>query len=169
MAGKVASQIAAITSMNLRNITERTTASVVALVGIAGVVMVLIGVLSIAAGFRAVLDQSGPGGRRDRPAQTAPPTRWAARSLNAQTRIIADAKETARDADGPIVSPELYVVVDVPLISAPARLPTCRCAASGRRRRSCASNFRIAEGRALHAGHVRSDRRPRREPSNSRA
>ncbi len=68
MAGKVASQIAAITSMNLRNIGERTTASVVALVSIAGVVMVLIGVLSIAAGFRAVLDQSGQRRCRDRPA-----------------------------------------------------------------------------------------------------
>ena len=35
------------------------TSSIVALIGIAGVVMVLIGVLSIGEGFRAVLDQSG--------------------------------------------------------------------------------------------------------------
>ena len=59
MAGSAMTQISAITSMNLRNISERLTSSVVALVGIAGVVMVLIGVLSISAGFRAVLTLSG--------------------------------------------------------------------------------------------------------------
>ena len=106
MAGNVASQIAAITSMNLRNVAERLTASVVALVGIAGVVTVLIGVLSIAAGFRAVLDQSGQ-------ADVAIILRSGATDemgsslLNAQTRIIEDAKDTARDAQGPIGSPEL--------------------------------------------------------------
>ena len=45
--------------MNLRSMRERLTSSIVALVGIAGVVMVLIGVLSIGEGFRAVLDLSG--------------------------------------------------------------------------------------------------------------
>jgi putative ABC transport system permease protein len=34
-----------------------------------------------------------------------------------QTRLIADAKDVLRDEQGPVVSPELYVVVDVPLIS----------------------------------------------------
>ena len=53
------SQIAAVTALNLSNIRERLTSSIVALVGIAGVVTVLIGVLSIGEGFRAVLDQSG--------------------------------------------------------------------------------------------------------------
>ena len=97
MAGNVASQISAITSMNLRNVAERATSSVVALVGIAGVVTVLIGVLSIAAGFRAVLDQSGQ-------ADVAIILRSGATDemgsslANAQTRIIADASEAARDA-----------------------------------------------------------------------
>ena len=54
-----ASQIAAVTALNLSNIRERLTSSIVALVGIAGVVMVLIGVLSMGEGFRAVLDQAG--------------------------------------------------------------------------------------------------------------
>ena len=42
-----ASQIAAVTALNLSNVRERLTTSIVALVGIAGVVTVLIGVLSI--------------------------------------------------------------------------------------------------------------------------
>lgn len=59
MTGSAMTQISAITSMNLRNVSQRLTSSLVALVGIAGVVMVLIGVLSISAGFRAVLTLSG--------------------------------------------------------------------------------------------------------------
>jgi putative ABC transport system permease protein len=150
MAGNVASQIAAITSMNLRNIRERTTPSLVALVSIAGVVMVLIGVLSIAAGFRAVLDQSGQedvaivlrDGATDEMGSSL---------LNAQTRIVADAKETARDADGPIVSPELYVVVDVPLIrtGTAANVPLRGVGAQAPKLRK---NFRIAEGRHFTPG-----------------
>ena len=110
----VASQIAAVTALNLSNLRERLTSSVVALVGIAGVVTVLIGVLSIGEGFRAVLDQSGAadvaivlrGGATDEMGSNL--------SLE-QTRLIADAAGVARDADGAIAAPELYVVVDVPL------------------------------------------------------
>src|ERR687895_1327007 len=111
MAGNVTTQISAITGMNLRNIRERAASTIVALVGVAGVVTVLVGVLSIAAGFRAVLDQSGAedvalvlrNGATDEMGSSL---------LNAQIRIISDAKQTARDADGPVVSPELYVIVD---------------------------------------------------------
>ena len=52
-------QIVAVTAMNLRNIPERLGSSAVALIGIAGVVTVVVGVLSIAEGFRAVLVQNG--------------------------------------------------------------------------------------------------------------
>src|SRR3954463_1851317 len=110
------SQIAAVTTMNVRNMRERLTSSIVALVGITGVVTVLIGVLSIGEGFRAVLDQSGA-------ADVAIVLRGGSSDELSSgfgqdiTRIIADAKDIARDADGPIASPELYVVVDVPLRS----------------------------------------------------
>lgn len=108
-------QIAAITAMNVRNMRERITSSIVALVGITGVVTVLIGVLSISEGFRAVLDLSGAddvaivlrGGSSDE---------MSSGLTQQQTRIIADAPGIARDENGPIASPELYVIVDVPLV-----------------------------------------------------
>ena len=53
------SQIGAVTAMNIRNIPERWASSLVAVVGIAGVTLVLIAVLSIAAGFRKALELSG--------------------------------------------------------------------------------------------------------------
>ena len=47
------SQIVAVTSVNLRSIRERAGSSIVAVFGIVGVVVVFVGVLSIAEGFSA--------------------------------------------------------------------------------------------------------------------
>jgi putative ABC transport system permease protein len=116
MSNNSLAQIGAITSMNLRNMSQRMASSIVALVGIAGVVTVLIGVLSIAEGFRAVLEISGS-------PQVAIVLRSGATDemgsglSQDQTRVIADSKNVLRDEQGPVVSPELYVVVDVPLIT----------------------------------------------------
>ncbi|HEV8334158.1 MAG TPA: ABC transporter permease [Steroidobacteraceae bacterium] len=150
MAGSAMNQISAITSMNLRNVSQRATSSIVALVGIAGVVMVLIGVLSIAAGFRAVLTLSGAedvaivlrsGATDEMGSGLSQP----------QTRIIADAKDIARDADGVIASPELYVIVDVPLkrTGTAANVPL---RGVGQQAPKLRQNFRIVEGRMFTPG-----------------
>jgi|RhiMetdeSRZDD1v2_1073273.scaffolds.fasta_scaffold15268_7 putative ABC transport system permease protein len=150
MAGNSVTQVSAITSMNLRNVSQRATSSVVALVGIAGVVTVLIGVLSIAAGFRAVLTLSGAqdvaivlrsGATDEMGSGLSQP----------QTRIIADSKDIARDADGAIASPELYVVVDVPLkrTATPANVPL---RGVGQQAQKLRQNFRIVEGRTFTPG-----------------
>jgi putative ABC transport system permease protein len=52
-------QVAAITLLNLRTVPQRLGSSVVAIVGIAGVVVVLVAVLSIAEGFRAAMQDAG--------------------------------------------------------------------------------------------------------------
>jgi putative ABC transport system permease protein len=150
MAGNVTTQISAVTGMNLRNIRERAASTIVALVGVAGVVTVLVGVLSIAAGFRAVLDQAGSedvalvlrNGATDEMGSSL---------LNEQIRIIADAKQTARDDAGPVVSPELYVIVDVPLIrtGTAANVPLRGVGTQAPKLRK---NFRIAQGRNFTPG-----------------
>lgn len=118
------SQIAAVTTMNLRNLPQRAASSIVALVGVAGVVTVVVGVLSIKEGFRAALDLSGAedvaivlrGGASDEMSSTLGQT---------QVRIISDAPQIARDGAGAITSAELYVIVDVPMRSTgtPANVP----------------------------------------------
>lgn len=116
MSNNSLAQIGAITSMNLRNMSQRTASSIVALVGIAGVVTVLIGVLSIAEGFRAVLQISGS----DQVAivlRSGATDEMGSGLTQEQIRVISDAKDVLKDAQGPVVSPELYVVVDVPLIN----------------------------------------------------
>ena len=52
-------QLAAVTAMNLRNLPARLGTSLVAVVGIGGVVAVLVSLLSMGEGFRAALDLSG--------------------------------------------------------------------------------------------------------------
>jgi putative ABC transport system permease protein len=107
-------QLGAITAMNLRNVPSRLSTSLVAAIGVAGVVTILVGVLSMSEGFRAVLQYAGHddvaivlrGGSNDEMASGL--------SLD-QTRLIADAPQVVRGADGPLASPELYVIIEVPL------------------------------------------------------
>jgi len=150
MAGSAMTQISAITSMNLRNVSERLTSSVVALVGIAGVVMVLIGVLSISAGFRAVLTLSGARDVAIVLRSGATDEMGSGLTLE-QTKVIADSKNVARDAQGPIASPELYVIVDIPLkrtVTA-ANVPL---RGVGPQAPQLRQNFRIVEGRNFTPG-----------------
>lgn len=144
------SQAMAVTALNVRNMRERITSSIVALVGITGVVTVLIGVLSISEGFRAVLDLAGApdvaivlrGGSSDE---------MSSGLGQEQTRIIGDSKDVARDADGPIYSPELYVVVDVPMKSTgtPANVPLRGVSQQAAKLRQ---DFEIIEGRDFVPG-----------------
>jgi putative ABC transport system permease protein len=145
MASNALAQIAAVTTMNLRNVSSRLVSSMVALIGIAGVVTVLIGVLSIGEGFRAVLEGSG----QDDVAIVlrAGATDEMGSGLNQdQVRVIGDAPQIARDADGPIVSPELYVIVEVPpKTNVPLR-------GVGPQASKLRQDFRITEGRMFTPG-----------------
>jgi putative ABC transport system permease protein len=107
------SQIAAITFANLKTLPERRGAAIAAAVGIAGVVTVLVGVLSIAEGFRRAMTISG-----------SPDVAIVLRSgsdsemtsglTREDTRTIADAPGLARDAEGPLASAELFVIITLP-------------------------------------------------------
>jgi putative ABC transport system permease protein len=131
---------------------ERIPASLVAVIGIAGVVTVLIAVLSIGEGFRAVLDLSGAedvaivlrNGATDE---------MSSRLSQEQTRIIADAPQIARQVGKPIASSEFYVVVDVPLRSTgtSANAPLRGVSPAGSELRK---GFRIVAGRAFEPGKL---------------
>ena len=106
-------QSVAITRLNLQTISQRLGSSVVALVGVAGVVAVFIAVLSIAAGFRQTLVGAGE-------PDVAVVLRAGSESEMTsglgldQTRIIADAPGIKRDAAGrPMASAELFVVINL--------------------------------------------------------
>jgi putative ABC transport system permease protein len=119
------SQIIAVTAVNLRSIRERLGSSSVAIIGIAGVVLVFVAVLSIAEGVAATMRASGD------PLtvmilRAGSDTEMTSGLAGDEVRIIQDAPGVARDGSGaPLVSPELFVVVDHPLkrSGSPANVP----------------------------------------------
>jgi putative ABC transport system permease protein len=107
------SQIASVTKFGLLSMPQRRGSVAAAVFGIAGVVAVLVGVLSIAAGFRRVMTASGA-------ADAAIVLRSGADSEmvsglgRSETRIIADASGVARTTAGPLASAELFVIINLP-------------------------------------------------------
>jgi len=106
-------QLFALIQFNVQSIGERKGSSASAIFGIAGVVAVLVGVLSIGQGYRQVMAASGS-------ADTALVLRSGADTemmsglSRDQTRIIADTAGIARGSDGAVASAELFVIINLP-------------------------------------------------------
>ncbi len=107
------SQIFALIQFNLRTIWQRKGSSAAALFGIAGVVAVLVGVLSIAQGFSAVMNASG---KPDTALilRSGADTEMMSGLSRDTTRIIADTEGIARSAEGALASAELFVIINLP-------------------------------------------------------
>jgi putative ABC transport system permease protein len=143
-------QILAVTRLNLRNLPQRVGSSVVAVIGVAAVVLVFAAVLSMAKGFERTMISAGS-------EDTAIIMRSGSTSelnsglSNAQTLIIADAPGVLKDGDTTVMSAELYVVVDVKKKSSntDANVPFrgVQSAAFDVRK-----NMSIVEGRTFEAG-----------------
>jgi len=105
-------QIVAVTLLNLRNLPQRVGSSLVAIVGVAAVVLVFAAVLSMARGFERTMLSAGS-------ADTAIIMRSGATSemssglSNDQVLVIASAPGIRKNGDTPIMSAELFVIVDV--------------------------------------------------------
>jgi putative ABC transport system permease protein len=151
MLGNWLAQIGAVTVMNLRNIPERLSSTLVALLGVTGVVTVVVGVLSINEGFRAVLQGSGAddvvvvlrGGSTDE---------MTSGLSQAETRIIGDAEQVARDGARTVASSELYVIVDVPMKSTGTEAYVPLRGVSSAAAPELRQDFEIIVGRMFTAG-----------------
>jgi putative ABC transport system permease protein len=106
-------QTLAVTEVNLMSIGQRLGSSAVAVVGFAGVVSVFVAVLSIAEGFRKVME-SGTSSDTVLVLRAGSDSEMSSTLDHDLTRIIKDAPGVARAADGPAASAELFVVVNVP-------------------------------------------------------
>jgi len=139
-----------VTLMYLRTIPQRLGASLTAAVGVAGVVAVMVAVLSIAEGFRATLTRTGSVDNALVMRSGTDSELSSSLTLD-QTRIVTDAPGIKRDAGGPLASAELYVIVDLPKRStgteANVPLRGVQPAAFGVR-----DQIRIVEGRAFEPG-----------------
>ena len=108
------SQIVSITKFGLLSIPQRRGAVAATVIGIAGVVTVLVGVLSIAAGFRqAMAVSASPDGAVV--LRSGADSEMVSGFGRDQTRLIADAPGVARNPDGSgLASAELFVIINIP-------------------------------------------------------
>ena len=144
------SQIFAVVVYNLRTIPERKGSALTAAVGIAGVVLVLVGVLAIAAGFKRALTATGS-------KEVAIVLRSGAdNEMNSgltreDARLISDSPGLARGAAGPLASPELFVIIDLPKRSTgtEANVPMRGVSASSFDVRG---NIQFVQGRKFESG-----------------
>jgi putative ABC transport system permease protein len=117
-------QTLAVTLLNLRTIPQRLGSSGVAIIGIAGVVIVLVSVLSIAQGFAAAMESSGSPGRA-LVMRSGADSEMTSGLASTEVDIIKQAPGLRRDGQVGLASAELYVIIDIPKIgtNSPANVP----------------------------------------------
>jgi putative ABC transport system permease protein len=107
------SQIASITKFGLLSIPQRRGSVIAALLGIAGVVGVLVSVLSMAAGFKHTMTASSSVDSAI-VLRSGADNEMSSGLERADTRLIADTPGLARSSDGPLASAELFVIINLP-------------------------------------------------------
>ena len=109
---RLLNQIIAVTWLNILNLPKRLASSMVAVIGVAAVVLVFAAVLSMAKGFERTMTAAGSD-------ETVIVMRSGATSelssglSNEQRLIVTNAPGVQRDGDQALTSAELYVVVDI--------------------------------------------------------
>ena len=106
-------QVAAVTRFGLMSVPRRLGSVAATIVGIAGVVGVLVGILSMAVGFQMAMTSSGSDDKAIILRSGADSEMVSGLDRDA-TRVIADAPGLARTAQGPLASAELFVIIDLP-------------------------------------------------------
>ena len=114
MAGPInwLSQVASVTKFGLLGIPQRRGSVAAAVIGIAGVVGVLIGVLSMAVGFQRAMRASASADAAIILRSGADSEMVSGFALD-ETKVISDAPGLARNAQGSMASAELFVIIDL--------------------------------------------------------
>ena len=112
------SQTGAVIALNLRTIPARLSSSAVAIIGIAGVVVVFVSVLSIAAGFTAAMQGSGSPSRA-LVMRSGADSEMTSGLEGTDIDVIKQTPGIRREGAGPLASAELYVIIDLPKRTTP--------------------------------------------------
>ncbi|HET9705252.1 MAG TPA: FtsX-like permease family protein [Vicinamibacterales bacterium] len=143
-------QLIAVTMLNLRTIPQRLGSSGVAIIGIAGVVIVLVSVLSIAQGFAAAMEGTGSPVRALIMRSGADSEMTSGLGAT-EVDLIKQAPGLQRDGRTAVASAELYVIIDIPKIgtNSPANVPMRGVEPTATAVRG---EFSIGEGRMFEFG-----------------
>jgi putative ABC transport system permease protein len=136
---------------NLLSAKERWTSSVVAVLGIAGTVGVFVAMLALARGFKATLVSSGQPANAIVQRIGADTEMTSAVTLE-EVRVAEEAPQIARDAAGPLVSPEVVVIAAVPMRDTPDGEANVQIRGVSPRVLAVRDQVRIVEGRFLTPG-----------------
>ena len=109
-----ASQIVAVTKFNIITLPQRLGSSIAAVLGIAGVVAVMVAVLSIAQGILRTMENSAAENNVI-VLRSGANTEMMSGLSGEAADIIAEAPGLVRDASGTMASPELFVVINLPM------------------------------------------------------
>src|SRR4051812_26977175 len=102
----------AVAVLSVRTIPQRLSSSAVAVVGIAGVVIVFVAVLSIGEGFKAALTDAGSPSRAI-VMRAGADSEMTSGIAGPEADIIIEAPGIMRQNNRALASPELYVLVDL--------------------------------------------------------
>ena len=119
------SQVFAVTRFSMLSLSQRKGSSAAALLGIAGVVAVMVGVLSIAQGVLKTMESSA-GDSNAIVLRSGSDSEMMSGLGGEDTRIISEAPGIARNETGVLSSPELFVVINLPMRSTGTRVPLTR-------------------------------------------
>jgi putative ABC transport system permease protein len=108
------SQIIAVTGVTLRSLPQRLGSSTVAIIGIAGVVVVFCAVISIADGFAVAMKGTGDP-QTVIVLRSGSDTEMTSGMSGEEARLISEAPGLEKGPEGPHASPELFVIVGHPL------------------------------------------------------
>jgi putative ABC transport system permease protein len=144
------SQVLTVSWFNLRNLKERLGSSLATVVGVAGVVLVFVAVLSIASGFQKTLASTGD------PTSVIVMRSGSTDEMSSglsheETRIVGDGPGVLRNERGALASAELFVIVDAPRRGSdtPANVPLRGVSPTAFEVRG---NVEIVAGRRFEAG-----------------
>jgi putative ABC transport system permease protein len=143
-------QTIAVTGVTLRSIRQRLGSSIVAVIGIAGVVIVFTAVLSIAEGFRAAMRGTGDP-QTVIVLRSGSDTEMTSGFGGEEARLISEAPGLEQGPEGAHASPELFVIVGHPLkrSGTDANVPLRGLTPVALKVRP---TVRIVEGRMFHPG-----------------
>ena len=106
-------QVTSVAVFSLRTLPQRKGAAFAAAFGIAGVVAVMVGVLSIAQGILRMMESSSAP-ENAVVLRTGASTEMMSGLIGEEAEIISEAPGIARTAAGPLASSELFVVINLP-------------------------------------------------------
>ena len=144
-------QTLAVLALNIRTIPQRLSSSGVAIIGIAGVVVVFVSVLSIAAGFTAAMQGSGSPDRA-LVMRSGADSEMTSGLSGSDVDVIKQAPGISRDGKAPLAAAELMVIIDLPKKSSPDAPANVPVRGIGPESIPLRSEFSIVEGRMFKFG-----------------